>query len=304
MYSAELSILLHRALVARVEVLMNLLATDGWQGQPEGVHDTRVASRRVRAVLDMVEPALYPRLKRQGLKLKRLTRTLGRTREMDVHIAILQEASRQAPALADSPAMEHVLEAIDGHRRRALKTMQKGLDRLNLKSLPHLLQVPSLPDPFRVDDLIGDIWSCLAPWLDGAFPGEALLDTEDVLALHALRIRVKRLRYALEVLAPGFRTAPEAHLRHLRALQTALGEHHDLATLTAQLRDLHQGLEARGRRTLAAGTLDILFHLGEDQAIAFEQFRALAVAAHRPAFIGSLRQELGLEQDADGSQPS
>ena len=304
MYSAELSILLHRALVARVEVLMGLLAVDGWQGQAEGVHDTRVASRRVRAVLDMVEPALYPRLKRQGLKLKRLTRTLGRTREMDVHIAILTEAGRQSPSLGDSPAMEHVLEVIEGHRRRALKAMEKGLARLNLKSLPHLLLVPSLPDPFRVDDLTGDIWSCLAPWLDGAFPAEALLDTEEVPALHALRIRVKRLRYALEVLAPGFHTAPEAQLRHLRALQTALGDHHDLATLTGQLRDLHLGLAARGRRTLAAGTLDILCHLAEDQAIAFEQFRALALAAHKPAFIAGLRQDLGLEQEPAESQPS
>jgi len=249
----------------------------------------------------MVEPALYPRLKRQGLKLRRLTRTLGRTREMDVHIAILTEAGRKAPSLGDSPAMEHILEVIEGHRRRALKTMAKELDRLNLKSLPQLLQVPSLPDPFRVDDLTGDIWSCLAPWLDGAFAADGLLDTGEVLALHALRIRVKRLRYALEVLAPGFRTAPETHLRHLRLLQTALGDHHDLATLTAQLRDLHQGLEARGRRTLAAGTLDILGHLGEDLAIAFEQFRALALSTRREAFIASLRQDLGLEQDPAGS---
>jgi len=301
MYSAELSILLHRALVARVEVLMNNLAAEGWQELADGVHDTRVASRRVRAVLDMVEPALYPRLKRQGVKLKRLTRTLGRTREMDVHLAILTAVGLQVPDLGGSPAMEHVLEVVEGHRRRARKAMLGDLAGLNLKHLPQLLQVPSLPDPFRVDDLTGDIWSCLAPWLDGAFAPAVLLDEEDVPALHALRIRVKRLRYALEVLAAGFRTAPEAQLRHLHALQTALGDHHDLAVLTAQLRELHQGLEARDRRTLAAGTLDILIHLGEDQAIAFEQFRALAVATRKETFIDSLRHDLGLEQESEGN---
>ena len=92
--------------------------------------------------------------------------------------------------------------------------------------------------------------------------------------------------------------------RRGEALQTALGGHHDLATLTGQLRDLHLGLAARGRRTLAAGTLDILCHLAEDQAIAFEQFRALALAAHKPAFIAGLRQDLGLEQEPAESQPS
>ena len=89
MYCLELSILLHRALEGRVETLMNDLSVAGWQADPEGLHEVRVASRRVRAVLDLVQPGLYPGFKRQCRKLKDLTRALGRTREMDVHMAIL-----------------------------------------------------------------------------------------------------------------------------------------------------------------------------------------------------------------------
>lgn len=303
MHSAELSILLHRALVARVEVLMAGLAQEGWEARAEGVHDNRVASRRVRAVLDMVEPALYPRLRRQAGKLKRLTRALGRTREMDVHLGILREVSRRAPGLGAGPAMEHLLEVIEGHRRRALKAMARDLERLNLKSLPNLLLVPSLPDPFRVADLAEDIWNGLEPWLEGAFPPASLLDQEDALALHALRIRVKRLRYALEVLVPGFAAPPEAQLKHLRLLQTALGDHHDLVTLTGMLAELHGGLAGRGRPILAAGAMDILVHLEEERAIGFEQFRALALAADRDGFIAGLRRGLGLDAAAEGCGP-
>jgi len=296
MYCLDLSILLHRALEGRVETLMNNLSVVDWEADPDSLHEVRVASRRVRAVLDLVEPGLYPGFKRQSRKLKRLTRALSRTREMDVPIAILEEAG-QLPALTTCPGLEHALEVIDGRRRKARRTMAEELSRLNLKNLPQMLLVPSLPDPFRPGDLPGAVWNCLAPWLEGAFPSEQLLDQEDARALHALRIRVKRLRYALEVLGAGFATAPEGQLKHLRAVQTALGNHHDRATLETLLTGLHQGLEARRRPLLAAGTQDLLIHLGEDRMIAFEQFRALAVGTSKEQFLGSLRSDLGLEPE-------
>jgi CHAD domain-containing protein len=297
MHCLELSVLLHRALEARVETIMNSLSVADWQEDPEGLHEVRVASRRVRAVLDLVDPGLYPGFKRQSRKLKRLTRALGRTREMDVHMAILEETGRLVPALTGCAGLEHALELIGKRRRKARGTMAGELAGLSLKNLPLMLLVPSLPDPFRPGDLAGTIWNCLTPWLEGAFPADQLLDQEDARALHALRIRVKRLRYALEVLAAGFKTSPEGQLKHLRAVQTALGNHHDRVTLEALLTGLHQGLEVRGRPVLAAGTLDLLIHLGEDRMIAFEQFRALAVATSKDRFIEGLRHDLGLEPE-------
>jgi hypothetical protein len=205
---------------------------------------------------------------------------------------------QRVPGLATCSGMEHAQELIEFRRRKARKAMARELDGLNLDNLPQMLLVPSLPDPFRAGDLTGTIWDCLAPWLEGAFPGQELLDQEDALALHALRIRVKRLRYALEVLGAGFATPPEALLRHLRALQTALGSHHDRATLADLLTDLHRGLEARGRAVLAAGVREVLVHLGEERLIAFEQFRALAVGMPGETFTGHLRRDLGLGPEA------
>ena len=295
MHCLELSVLLHRALEGRVESVMNNLAVEGWQDDPEGVHEVRVASRRVRAVLDLVEPGLYPGFKRQSRKLRALTRALGRTREMDVHIAILEEMGRVAPELAASAGMEHALEVIGRRRRKAGRAMAAELAGLSLKNLPQMLLVPSLPDPFRVGDLAGAVWSCLEPWLEGAFPAAELLDQEDARALHALRIRVKRLRYALEVLAAGFHLPPEPQLRHLKALQTALGDHHDRATLEDLLTGLHRGLAARGRTLLAEGTMAVLVRLDEERLIAFEHFRALGVVTPKDAFIGGLRRNLAQE---------
>lgn len=301
MFCLELAVLLHRALEARVGALMNLLADPRWQADPDGLHDVRVATRRVRAVLDLVQPDIYPGHKRQARRLRQLTRALGRTREMDVHMAILEDLGRQVRQSAGAAALEHLLEAIGRHQRKARKAMAGTLERLDLKHLPHLLEVPSLPDPFRTGDLAGSIWSALEPWLEGAFPAPALLDQDDPGALHALRIRVKRLRYALEVLAAGFPVQPEAQLKHLRALQTALGEHHDRATLEAFLERLHRGLADRGRTLLAAGAQAFRVHVGEERLIAFEQYRALAVGAGRDGFVAGLRRDLGLEPAGNGA---
>jgi CHAD domain-containing protein len=298
MFSLELAVLLHRALESRVETLMHLLSAPGWQEDPDALHDVRVASRRVRAVLDLVEPDLYPGLKGQARKLRRLTRALALTREQDVHMAILGELGRRVPELSGSPALEYLLEEIGRRLGKARRAMARDLECLDWKHLPRLLQVPSLPDPFRPGDLAGAVWACLEPWLDAAFPTETLLDRDDAPELHALRIRVKRLRYALEVLGPGFPVPPEAQLKHLRDLQTALGDHHDRATLQAFLIRLRQGLAERGRVHLAAGAGAFLDHLGEERLIAFEQFRALGLCQTREAFIAGLRRSLGLDPGA------
>ena len=175
MFCLELSVLLHRALETRVETLMNELARPGWQDLPDALHDVRVASRRVRTVLSLVQPGLYPGHKRQTRNLKRLTRALGRTREMDVHAAILENLARRAPDLAAAPAREHLLEVLARRLGKARRSMARALERINLKRLPHLLQVPSLPDPFRHEEDLGPaIWDSLAPWLEGAFPRESL----------------------------------------------------------------------------------------------------------------------------------
>ena len=121
-----------------------------------------------------------------------------------------------------------------------------------------------------------------------------LLDREDPVGLHGLRIRVKRLRYTLEVLGEAFLRPPEAELHHLKDLQTALGEHHDRIMLEALLQELYEGLAGRNRKTLALGTLEVLAYVGEARLNAFDRFRTLA-AGMRPAEAGdALRRGLGL----------
>ena len=293
MHALELSILLHRALEARVEHLAGLLADPAWQEDPEGLHQVRVGSRRLRSVLDLVRPELYPGFRRQGRRLRGLTRALGLTRELDVHSAWLERLA--VPGLATGSALEHALEVLEAKRGKARRAMARDLEGISLKRLPDLLKVPSLPDPFVPGNLAGDVWDALDPRLEAAFsPLPGLLEREDPPALHAARIRVKRFRYALEVLGAAFQAPPEARLRQLKELQTALGEHHDLAMLEELLQDIYEGLATRSRARLASGTLELLAYVGEARLGAYERFRTAAAAMPLAAFRAALREGLGL----------
>jgi CHAD domain-containing protein len=299
MHSLELSILLHRALEARMEYLMGLLGAPDWRSEPEGVHQVRVASRRVRSVLALVRPELYPGFKRQSRRLRLLTRALGLTREMDVHALYLEELAGKVPGLATGSALEHALEVLEAGRAKARKAMQGDLEGNPLKHLPDLLKVPSFPDPFMPGDLATEAWQALDPLLDASFsPIPGLLAREDPPALHAVRIRVKGLRYALEVLSDAFPVPPETQLRQLKELQTALGEHHDRVMLESLLQEQYQGLALRGRKTLASGTLEVLAYVGEARLKAFERFRKVAVGLPLVEVQASLRQGLGLAEAA------
>jgi len=57
-------------------------------------------------------------------------------------------------------------------------------------------------------------------------------------ALHTVRIRTKRARYAAEALAPAFERSPAAFVRAATELQDLLGEHQDAVVAQAWLRDV------------------------------------------------------------------
>jgi CHAD domain-containing protein len=73
----------------------NVLDTD----DIERVHDMRVASRRLRAALEIFEPCFAKRLLRSALKdTKRLADALGERRDRDVAIASLDDFAERMPA--------------------------------------------------------------------------------------------------------------------------------------------------------------------------------------------------------------
>lgn len=101
----------------------------------EGVHDVRVASRRLRAAMDVAAPA-FPRgwYKPLHRSAKDITGSLGEVRDRDVILERLQE-QRAAVAPADWPGIDRLITRIDGERVVAREAMEAYLANLMHGSL-------------------------------------------------------------------------------------------------------------------------------------------------------------------------
>ena len=87
--------------------------------QVERVHDMRVATRRLRAALEIFEPCFPCKRHRKALKkVEALADALGERRDADVEIALLEELAGDA-AEADRAAMRRLVEARRARQREA-----------------------------------------------------------------------------------------------------------------------------------------------------------------------------------------
>lgn len=262
-----------QALAARAGRIQELAGKEGWAEDADAVHDVRVASRRLRTALELSDPAWVPGWARQRRRARALTRALGATRELDVHGQRLASLAAELPDSACHAVLEHLLEDLERKTRKARRRMARRLARTDVAGLGILSKPASPADAEPVSTLEAR----LAPLLGGGLRTLAVQE-EDPPALHRLRIETKMLRYAVEILGPGLGPEASHWIRQLKALQEALGDHHDWFTLETLLWDYHAQLTVRRRPVLAAGVLDLLGCAVEHRRAAFETLPEAAAA--------------------------
>ena len=98
----------------------------------ERVHDMRVATRRLRAALEIFAPAFPPKRHRKALKrVKALADALGERRDADVEIALLQGLADPGSNLS-SP--ENQVQALRPEERDALAHLAEDVRRRQLQA--------------------------------------------------------------------------------------------------------------------------------------------------------------------------
>lgn len=230
---------------------------------PEPVHQLRVALRRLQAAICVFRPILrFPGSIRPG-QLRRLERRLGRLRDLDVmeeSLALLrstprtpvelQTLGRLGDDLADArqEAVERARTALRRPRyRETIDTLSDWLEQ------PRARAVAELPVAALAPDLLLPSLSAILLH-HGWLAGQASQGTDAATrALHALRRRIKELRYQVECLEGCYGDGVATWLEELHAMQDALGRHHDAQQLAGRLHRLRTPaalLEA----VLAAGT--------------------------------------------------
>jgi CHAD domain-containing protein len=106
----------------------------------ERVHDMRVASRRLRAAMEVFAPC-FPKaeFKRALRDVKDLADDLGRRRDPDVAVEALERVARQLAA-DDRPGLEHLVAVLGDRQRSGNEALAARLERIEAENLkPRLL---------------------------------------------------------------------------------------------------------------------------------------------------------------------
>jgi CHAD domain-containing protein len=205
---------------------------------PDAVHEMRVASRRLRAILRENSHVLSERERsRFGEMLKQITRDLGRARELDVTLRLLRGYRKlvKGNERDDLDGCLKVLkDARKGQRNRIRaaadlaesQEFRRGAAALRTSAGPsqncHFMETArNLSRQFQ------ELCSAFDAW-------RAHPDDE---ALHAIRIRAKKLRYACEIHELVFTPEFQEFTGQFKLLQDILGEWNDRRLLLQHLVD-------------------------------------------------------------------
>lgn len=207
----------------------------------EGVHDMRVASRRLRECLRLLGETAFDRGETDVLrnKLKPLTRTLGEARDTDVFLEHLDTYDAELP-VKERSGLAPLRKELKKRYKRSHKALHKLLDDPKVQKLYDQLEKFATNDKI-IADASGLDSAAVAPSLVRHFAGSAIWRRyEGVLAydtvvdaqtsqetLHRLRMAFKQLRYTIEFFEDALPPSIKSMHDQLVQTQDDLGAIHD-----------------------------------------------------------------------------
>ena len=229
---------------------------------PENLHDLRIAGRKVDATLREFRHYVPPALLRIRPTLKATLRTLGEARDLDVALSELESFGHELPE-AERAGLEPLRRHLTLERAHARARMIAQLDSPHVvKDLEALTTaVTSTAHKALSDESV----LAVAPGLIRARyrkvrkGADRLTSQSSMEAFHAVRGRVKKLRYVLESVAVIYGKPADEMLRALRRWQERLGLQQDAHVASQRL----QALAADPPPGLPPETLFLMGRLAE-----------------------------------------
>ena len=203
----------------------------------ESIHRARVASRRLRAALDMFR-ACWKRkqVKAWNKQIRQLARNLGEARDHDVLIEFLASSLATVSDRVLVPGIACLLNHVERQRQWIQPRVLKAIDQFEANGVLKAMQetvrstvegagdAPFVAGKHARGQAEKIIRKSVKGLLDEA-PG--LANPEQHEQHHAMRIAAKRLRYTLELARPVYPANLAEIVDTVKNLQTLLGEIHD-----------------------------------------------------------------------------
>ena len=221
----------------RLEEFTKLLHELG-EGDVRALHRTRVATRRLREILPVLQLKTGAS-NRLSKRLKHVTEELGRVRELDVLLGLaaeLRETGRY-----DTQALRRVATALTAEQSVARARLQERLPIDELHRIGRKLEKveadlrdrkPSKGWRWAVDARVTRRADTLLHALDAA--GSIYLQER----LHHVRIALKKFRYAVEIAGEASGVKLRADVKTLKKAQDILGHLHDVQVLIDRIRQI------------------------------------------------------------------
>jgi CHAD domain-containing protein len=248
---------------------------------PEGVHDMRVLSRRLRSSINDFK-TYFRKGSLPRPALRSIADNLGTVRDIDVALIALHELKSEARG--DAAEGIKLLMAEWKRQRRAARVKLKAaigpakttefrkqflakLQTITI-SLPAASHSDQTPPVTSFRDLGVRVINARVNDFMTASPN--LYRPYDIKKLHELRILAKRLRYSMELFAPCLGKELAADAKEVAHMQTSLGELHDC---DVWIRNLGARLKRLSRKTtpepnaekLKAGATWLLKHFATER---------------------------------------
>jgi len=245
------------AIASSVARLLLQLPAARLGNDPEGVHQARVAARRLRSDLKTFEPLLDSGWSADlHVQVRWLIDELGAVRDNDVLGLKLFDIVAGQPEIDDEAARGVFHQVRLEHRRERRRLLRHLDDDRAIELLDHLVAASAAPAtveraarPARdvLPKLVRKRWKRLDTAIGGLGHPPAAAD------LHKIRILAKRLRYATEAVAPATGKQARKFAKDAASIQDALGELNDATVIGAWLAATANRLD--GPAAFAAGQM-------------------------------------------------
>lgn len=214
------------------------------RGDPEALHDFRVALRRLRTILRAHRPHIEAKVGKDVRKrLRQLAEATGASRDLEVHLAWLAE-TRQGFSPGEQVGASWLIRRLRARKREADAELRRQIgrlfaplyQRLDSRLARYTLRL-DLDDP-AAEPTYGAASRELLLQLAVGMRGQ-LADVRslaDRSRAHAARIQGKRLRYLLEPMV-GFIAGGEELVALLKRVQDQLGGLHDANVFSREISD-------------------------------------------------------------------
>ena len=209
----------------------------------EELHDMRVATRRLRASLTLFAAALPVRARHVRAELGWLADALGAVRDLDVQLERVDGWLAEVPA-GDREALGDLRLLLERERAACRDALLSCLDSARYERLVGGFSTMLRQGPSRRSPSARAPAAAVAPDLVEARHRAATKAARrarrsgDPGDFHRTRIRVKRLRYALELVGELYDKQTARYVRHVIRLQDALGVMQDAQIAADQLHEL------------------------------------------------------------------